>query len=205
MDRPESIVYVVDDDDAVRGSLRALFDSVGLATALFDSAESFLEAVCPGRAGCLVLDARLPEMSGLELQERLCAAHIDVPIVMITGNADVAMAVRAMKAGAMDFLEKPFSPQLLLERVQQALRASLGALARQAAQAGRAALLARLTRREHEVVRLVASGRANKEIARMLEISQKTVELHRAKAMRKLGARHVADLVRASIASEENV
>ena len=195
MDRSHATVFVVDDDPAVLDSMVSLFTSVGLATRTFADAKSFLADPSIEGPGCLVLDVRLPDLSGLELQDALKARHIALPVILITGNADVPMAVRGMLAGAIDFLEKPFSSHLLLERVEQALRRDEEDRVKRQGLARARALIGALTSRESSVVRMVTDGLANKEMARLLGITQKTVELHRAKAMRKLGATHVAQLV----------
>lgn len=195
MNRSFVTVHVVDDEPAVLDSLKVLLESVGLRVRTYSTAMAFLAQYDPGVPGCLVLDVRLPDMSGLELQEQLREKHVHLPVIMITGNGDIPMAVRGMRCGAVDFLEKPFNAQLLLERVEQSLRADERDRTVQHARAKDAARMALLTAREAQVVELVTAGRANKEIARLLGISQKTVELHRAKAMKKLGAGHVADVV----------
>ncbi len=190
------IVFVVDDDEAVRDSLGMLLRSVGLETELFGSANEFLDAFDSPRPGCLVLDVRLPGMSGLDLQRELAARDSDLPIVFITGHGDVPMAVRAMQEGAEDFLEKPFKEQDLLDRVAGALARG----ARRRREFGEAAEIARrlatLTPREHEVLDLVVEGAANKVIASRLGASQRTIEVHRAAVMRKMRAKSLAHLVR---------
>ena len=195
MDRSHATVFVVDDDPAVLDSMASLFASVGLATRTFDHAKSFLADPGLDGPGCLVLDVRLPDLSGLELQDALAERKITLPVILITGNADVPMAIRGMRAGAIDFLEKPFSSQILLERVEQALRRDEKERVHRTELAQARKLIGSLTTRESAVVRMVTDGLANKEMARLLGITQKTVELHRAKAMRKLGATHVAQLV----------
>ncbi len=194
--KPEPTVFVVDDDKAARDSLRWLLESVALPVQTHACAAEFLEAYDPDRPGCLVLDVRMPGVSGLDLQERLVARGVTLPVIFITGHADVPMAVRAFKAGAFDFIEKPYSDQVLLDRIHQAI--SLDSRQREV-ECRRAAVRARireLTPREREVMNLVASGKANKEIARCLHLSPKTVEVHRAQVMRKLAADSVAELVR---------
>ncbi len=198
MTRPPT-VFVVDDDADVRKSLRWLLESVSLSVETFSTAHEFLEEFDPERPGCLVVDVRLPGLSGLELQERLAAAGATLPTIVITGHGDVPMAVRAMKGGAIDFLEKPFSDQLLLDRVQQAIRLD-GEVRRQRRRQGEvAARMGLLTPREREVLERVVQGKSNKVMAAELDISTKTVEAVRARLMRKMQADSVADLVRMSL------
>jgi two-component system response regulator FixJ len=189
-------VFVVDDDSAVRDALRFLMRSVGLTVEAFSSAAEFLDAYRDDRAGCLVLDIRMPGMTGLELQDKLIERRSILPIIFITGHGDVPMAVEAMQAGAMDFIQKPFRDQDLLDRIHQAIdkdaktRQSLGELAAIRTR------LASLTPREREVMDLVVHGKANKVIAGDLDLSQRTVEIHRARVMEKMEASSLAHLVR---------
>jgi two-component system response regulator FixJ len=189
-------VFVVDDDNAVRDALRFLLRSVGLAVETFASATEFLDAYRDDRPGCLVLDIRMPGMTGLELQDKLIERRSILPIIFITGHGDVPMAVEAMQAGAMDFIQKPFRDQDLLDRIHQAIdkdaktRQSLGELAAIRTR------LASLTPREREVMDLVVHGKANKVIAGDLDLSQRTVEIHRARVMEKMEASSLAHLVR---------
>lgn len=196
--KPEtSLVYLVDDDEAVRDSLGLLLSSVGLASEIYASALEFLEHFEPQRHACLVADIRMPGLSGLELQQRLNEQHADIPIIFITGHGDVPMAVTAMKSGAADFIQKPFRDQDLLDRIGKALELDR---ARRASRAEGDAIrerLALLTPRETEVMRRVVKGQANKVIAMDLGVSQRTVELHRARVMRKLRMRSLAELVQA--------
>lgn len=190
------LVYVVDDDDAMRDSLVFLLEPLGLAVETFSSAAAFLAGYDPGRIACLVADVRMPGMSGLELHEELVRRGVVMPVVIITGHGDVPMAVRAMRTGALDFIEKPLNNQVLIERIHQALR-----LARTKQDAAREigairGRLERLTAREREVADLVAAGRQNKAIAHALGISLKTVEIHRHNAMEKMAATTGADLAR---------
>jgi len=197
---PEPTVFVVDDDPAMRDSLCWLLQSVDLHVETYPSADAFLAAYDAGRPGCLVLDVRMPGMSGLNLQDELRARHIRLPIIMLSGHAEVPTAVRALKAGAIDFMEKPFSDELLLDRIRQAIdldREQRDAEAQRAAVAERYALL---TPREREVMELVTAGKANKVIAAELGLSPKTVEVHRAAVMDKMRADSVADLVRMRLA-----
>ena len=206
MPRAEPIVHVVDDEAAIRDSLAMLLRSVGLASRTWSSAQGFLSGYAPGGPACLIVDVRMPGMSGLELQEALRARADPLPVVIVTGHGDVSMAVRAMKNGAADFLEKPFNDQTLLDTVHRALAAAGGAAGGvAAASADRTAVAARLnalTPREREVMELVAEGRPNKVVATRLGLSTRTVEVHRAKVMEKMGARSLADLVRMAIAAE---
>jgi RNA polymerase sigma factor (sigma-70 family) len=192
-------VFIVDDDQAMRNSLKWLIESVAMQVETFDSADAFIESFYPGRSGCLLLDVRMPGMSGLELQEYLMLNRIAIPIIIITGHADVPMAVRAMKAGAIDFIEKPFNDELLLESIRHALQLNERQRDMQAQRAEIATRLARLTPREHEVMVMVTNGRANKEIASSLGVSAKTVEAHRARVMEKMEAGSLAELVRMAI------
>lgn len=188
-------VFVVDDDLAVRQSLALLIRSMGLTVEAFESAQALLAVCEPARAGCVVLDIRMPGMSGLELQEELYRRAIELPVIFITGHGDVAMAVRAMKLGAVDFIEKPFNDQHLLDRINQALEVDRAA---RAARAERATLVSRITLlspREREVMDRIVAGQANKVIAIELGLSERTVEIHRAKVMTKTGARSLAELV----------
>jgi len=193
----ESFVYVIDDDEAVRDSLTMLLESAGLACEAFASAFDFLEAYDPERLACIVSDIRMPGMNGLELQERMLESGIDAPLIFITGHGDVPMAVTAMKRGAVDFIQKPFSDQELLDRIHQVLEQEKG---RRAARLEEKVILERLktlTPRETEVMERVVRGQANKVIAMDLGVSQRTVELHRARVMRKLRMRSLAELVQA--------
>jgi FixJ family two-component response regulator len=190
------IVFIVDDDEAVRSSLRLLLKSVGLVPNAPGSAREFLEKYDPAQPGCLVLDVRMPEMSGLELQEQLNRQGAVIPVIFITGHGDVPMAVEAMQAGAFDFLQKPFRDQDLIDRIQKALekdRASRSVLAERTLIRER---LESLTPREREVLTMVSSGKPNKVMAADLGVSQRTVEIHRARVMEKMGASSLAQLVR---------
>ncbi|MGH8680758.1 MAG: response regulator transcription factor [Burkholderiales bacterium] len=199
----EPTVYVVDDEPAIRDSLALLLRSVGLASRTFPSAPAFLDGFDAGAPGCLVADVRMPGMSGLELQEALRARAAALPVIIITGHGDIAMAVRAMKAGAADFIEKPFNEQVLLDAVHRALAQQRpGEAQPSAVRAEIEARVAALTPREREVMLLVAEGRPNKVVATRLGLSTRTVEVHRAKAMEKMQARSLADLVRMAIAGE---
>jgi FixJ family two-component response regulator len=200
----DAVVFIVDDDDGVRSALALLLRSAGIAARGFATADEFIRAYDPASCGCLLLDVRLPGTSGLELQERLRERGIDLPVIMVTGHADVPMAVRAMKHGAIDFLQKPFNEQLLLERVQQGLaidrehRQTLGA-ARKVQQ-----LYDDLSPRERDVMQGIVAGKANKVIAIDLGISERTVEVHRRRVMEKMQVRSVADLVQAALRVQRN-
>ena len=196
MSDTEPTVFVVDDDDAVRDSLLELVDSVGLAVEAFASAQAFLDSYDASRPGCLVLDIRMPGMSGLDLQDRLADTGSVLPIIFITGHGDIPMAVRAMQRGAVDFIQKPFRDQELLDRINDALEKGHRSFAVQELQAEFATRLATLTQREREVMEMIVNGKANKVIAIDLGLSQRTVELHRSRVMEKMRARSLAELVR---------
>ncbi|HXO38201.1 MAG TPA: response regulator transcription factor [Candidatus Acidoferrum sp.] len=196
MNEISPIIYVIDDEPTVGIALRRLIQSVGLTVQIFTSAQEFLNAKLQDAPGCLVLDVRMPGMSGLEVQQRLAAAGICLPVIFLTGHADIEMTVRAMKAGAIEFLTKPFHEQELLDAIQAALQRH-----RIERKNGveRSALRARydsLTPRESEVFRLVTNGLLNKQIAADLGASEKTIKVHRAEVMRKMGAGSLADLAR---------
>lgn len=196
MTDPRGTVFVVDDDPGIRRSLELLMDSVGLEVACFASTAEFLDAYDPEAPGCLLLDIRLPSVSGLALQEQLREMHSKLPVIFITAHADVPLAVRAMHAGAFDFLEKPFNDQELIDRTQEALEHD----ARNRQHIGQyeeiLARLGRLTAREREVMEHVVNGAANKVIAHDLGISERTVEIHRARVMEKMDASSLAQLIR---------
>jgi two-component system, LuxR family, response regulator FixJ len=202
MKEQPATVCIVDDDEPVRGSLRLLLKTLGLPTLAYGSAQEFLAEFDPQRRGCLVLDIRMPGMSGLELQEELNKLGALVPIIFITGHGDVPMAVEAMQQGAMDFLQKPFRDQDLVDRINKALEKD---------RAGREVLnnrerlqarIAALTPREREILKLIVAGKANKVIAGDLQVSQRTVEIHRAHVMEKMEANSLAHLVRMVIEAE---
>jgi len=196
MPEPDPVVFVVDDDPSLRHALTNLLRSVGLRVETFGSAREFLAGPRPDAPGCLVLDVRLPGLSGLDLQRELAAAQIDLPIIFITGYGDIPMTVRAMKAGAVEFLTKPFRDQDLLDAMQQALERDRVAWRRRAALAAVRQCYARLTPREREVMRLVVAGLLNKQVAAELGTSEIMVKVHRGQVMRKMQAASVADLVR---------
>ena len=195
----EPTVFVVDDDEAMRRSLKWLIESTGMRVQTFDSADAFLRAYAPDWAGCLLLDVRMPGMSGLELQAYLARADHRLPVVIITGHGDVSMAVKAMQAGALDFIEKPFHDEDLLRSIRRAVEADNQTRAERSQHSAVLARLEELTPREHEVMELVAAGMSNKEIATSLGVSAKTVEAHRAKVMDKMQATSLADLVRMAL------
>jgi two-component system, LuxR family, response regulator FixJ len=196
MQEPTPTVFVVDDDNAVRNSLRLLLKSVGLASQPLGSAAEFLDTYRPSQPGCLVLDVRMPGMSGLELQRELNLRGATIPVIFITGHGDIPMAVEAMQQGAFDFLAKPFRDQELIDRVQRAL--AKDGTTRSALQERERIRerLESLTPREREVLSLMTQGKPNKIMAHELGVSQRTVEIHRARVMEKSGAGSLAQLVR---------
>jgi FixJ family two-component response regulator len=196
MSEDRAVVFVVDDDPSMRRSLDSLVRSVGHDVRLFTSAQEFMQAARPDAPGCLVLDVRLPGMSGLTFQQELAKASISLPVIFITGYGDIPMTVRAMKAGAAEFLTKPFDDQALLDAIHAAIERDR---ARRRDAASFAPLNARykeLTEREKQVMKLVVAGRANKQIAAELGLSLVTVKVHRGQVMRKMLAKSVAELVR---------
>ena len=192
----ESVVFVIDDDDAVRASLKSLFKSVGLNVELFGSTDEFLKIQRPDAASCLVLDVRLPGISGLEFQSELVKAGTDMPIIFLTGHGDIPMGVQAMKAGAVEFLTKPCRDQDLLNSVRLALVRDREKREGSKYVSSLKADFATLTSREKEIIGLVAAGLLNKQIAGEIGISEATVKMHRGNIMRKMHARSLADLVR---------
>jgi FixJ family two-component response regulator len=196
MNESQSTVFVVDDDAAVREALRALIDSVGLRVELFGSAGEFLQRKLPHLPSCLILDVRLPGKSGFDLQRDLAEANIGIPIIFITGHGDIPMSVRAMKAGAVEFLAKPFRDQDLLDVIQLALERDRATRQREAEIATLRDRFESLTPREREVLPWVVSGLLNKQIADAIGTSEATVKVHRSQLMRKMGAKSLADLVR---------
>jgi two-component system, LuxR family, response regulator FixJ len=197
----ERTVFVVEDDVSVRESLRALLESADLKVIDFASAVEFLNSADERRGSCIIADVRMPGMNGLEMQEELVKRGSKLPVIIITGHGDVAMAVQAMKVGAIDFLEKPFDDETLLDCVHRALDAmeKKRDLMKEAEDASQQ--ISRLTRRELEVLEQLVAGRSNKLVARELSISPRTVEIHRARIMDKLKARGLSDLVRTAIAA----
>lgn len=190
-----SIVFIIDDDESVRESASSLVRSVGLEVQTFGSAAEFLQAKRSDAPSCLILDIRLPQMSGLDFQTRLAEVNISIPIIFITGHGDIPMSVKAMKAGAVEFLTKPFRDQDLLDAVQLALKRDQAARRSKVAHSELRARFESLTAREQEVVTLVTAGLMNKQVAAELDISEIMVKVHRGHAMRKMGAASLADLV----------
>lgn len=192
----EATVFIVDDDDAVRESLAFLMKSVGIKAESFPNAQAFLDSYNPARPGCLVLDIRMPGMSGLELQDKLKQMGSILPIIFITGHGDVPMAVKAIKAGAMDFVQKPFRDQELIDRIREVLEEDSHVRAEKLQRNEILRRMDTLTEREREVMEQVVDGKANKVVAIDLNVSQRTVEIHRANVMEKMKARSLAQLVR---------
>ena len=195
----KTTVFIVDDDPAMRESLGFLVDSVGLSAETFATGREFLDRYDGESAGCLVLDIRMPGLSGLELQERLAEREIDIPIVMITGFADVSMAVRALKAGAIDFIEKPYADQVLLDRINAALEEDRRRRNQRTRRREVETRMARLTPRERQVMTCVIDGKPNKVIAAELGLSPKTIEVHRARMMEKMRVDSLAELLHLAI------
>lgn len=198
----EPTVFVVDDDPDLRAVLSNLIASVGLAVETFSSAQEFLDRYDPSRAGCLVLDVRMPGQSGLDLQRELARRDATLPVIIITGFAEVHLAVRALKGGAIDFIEKPFSNQVLLDRIEEAIRRDRQARQEKERRGRFAERLATLTPREREVMERVVAGKPNKVIATELGLSLKTVEGHRAHVMEKMQVDSLAELVRLAVGAE---
>jgi FixJ family two-component response regulator len=196
MTDPEPIVYVVDDDSAVRNAMDSLIRSVGLKVRTFASADEFFRAKPSTAPGCIILDVRMPGMSGLDLQKELLKVDNQMPIIFITGHGDIPMAVRVMKAGAMEFLTKPFRDQDLLDTIQHAIERNYNSRREQGEVAGLRQRLESLTRREKEVMQLVVRGLLNKQIAAELGTSETTVKIHRGQMMHKMQADSVPELVR---------
>lgn len=196
MNHPDQMVFVVDDDPAIRTALQRLIRSVGIEVQTFSSAQDFLRASRPQVPACLVLDVRLPDLSGLNLQEKLAEAQVDLPIVFITGYGDIPMTVRAMKGGALEFLTKPLKEQDLLEAIQRGIERDRGLLAQRAELSELQHRYDLLTPREREVLPLVTSGLLNKQIAAELGASEKTIKVHRGQVMQKMKAESLVHLVR---------
>jgi FixJ family two-component response regulator len=195
-DSGKSIVFIVDDDPLVRGSVSSLLRSVGLQTRVFGSASEFLQDKRPPLPSCLVLDVRLPGVNGLEFQAELSNLNLHIPIIFMTGHGDIPMTVRAMKAGAVEFLTKPFREQDMLDAVKLALERDRSRIESETASSGLKSHFETLTPREREIMALVASGLMNKQVAGKIGLSEVTVKVHRGRIMQKMGARSLADLVR---------
>ncbi|HLA28747.1 MAG TPA: response regulator transcription factor [Syntrophales bacterium] len=194
--KTQSVVYVIDDDASIRKSLERLILSVGLDVKIFSSGGDFLSYNPPDQPGCLVLDVKMPAITGLELQEKLTALHRSIPIIFITGFGNIPTSVRAMKAGAVDFLEKPFEDKTLLEAIHRAINHDINYRQRNKELFAIRKRLESLTKREREVFELVVTGMLNKQIAFQLGITEKTIKVHRARIMQKMGVQSLADLVR---------
>ncbi|NQV98200.1 MAG: response regulator transcription factor [Rhodospirillales bacterium] len=199
MTMSEPTVYVIDDDESVRDALNWLITSVDLPVRTFESAHTFLESYQPDNLGCIVVDVRMPGMSGIELQKKLARLSDRIPIIIITGHGHVDMAVNAMKAGAFDFFEKPFDEQLLLDSVQNAMVKGAQVARDNARKVEIRQRLELLTPREREVLDLIVTGEPNKKIAHRLGVGEKTVESHRAKVMEKMQAKSLADLIKITL------
>jgi FixJ family two-component response regulator len=196
----KSIVYIVDDDQSIRHAMSLLLKSVHIDHQVFSSADEFLELYDGNGNGCLVLDIRMPGLGGLELQDKLIESDIALPIIFITGHGDIPMAVEAMQKGAFDFIQKPFRDQELLDRIGDALNTALERQSERALKHDVQMRINTLTKREHEVLDLVVTGKPNKIIAYELGVSQRTIEIHRARVMEKMAARSLAELVRMHLA-----
>jgi two-component system response regulator FixJ len=192
-------IFIVDDDPDIRDSLSMLLQSAGYATQSFESATSLLDSPAPETVGCLIVDVQMPEMDGITLQKELVERRSPLQVIVMTGHADIPIAVGAMKAGAVDFLEKPFDEPVLLQSVRRALDRATSAGDHVKEARGAAARLALLTERERQVLDLIVAGKANKVIAHELSISPRTVEIHRARVMEKMDAGNLADLVRKAL------
>ena len=205
MTNSQQTVFIVDDDEGIRDALSMLLDTIGQAYELYSSAPEFLESYDESKGGCLVLDIRMPRMSGLELQAKLNEKKAMLPIIFITGHGDIAMAVEAMRQGGLDFIRKPFREQDLLDRINEALDIDAGKRKKGLDRQQLLDKIASLTEREREVFHRVADGEMNKVIAFELGISQRTVEAHRSQVMKKLGVRTLAQVIRIKIEAERPV
>ena len=197
----EPTVFLVDDDHAVRDALELLLDAASFKTASFENARAFLDAYTHNQAGCLVLDIRMPDMSGMELQDALAARGISLPIIFLTGHGNVPMSARAFRSGAIDFMEKPFDESALLERIREAIQLDLSNRETITRRNNARARLTTLTQREQQVMLLVVAGKVNKEIATELNLSHRTVEIHRGRVMEKTGASSLTRLIELAVAS----
>lgn len=191
-----AVVHIIDDDASLREALDSLFRSTGLTARLYESTSAFMEAEIPDEPACIVLDVRLPGMSGLDFQERLAELGVQLPVVLMTGHGDIPMSVRAMKAGAVDFLPKPFRDQEMLDAVTAALEKDRARRAEGGKVEALKTAYATLSPRERQVMALVTAGKMNKQVAGDLNLSEITVKIHRGSAMRKMGAKTLADFVR---------
>lgn len=201
MTSDDATVFLVDDDHAVRDALELLLESASFKTASFESAQAFLDAYSHDEAGCLVLDIRMPDMTGMELQDALVAKEITLPIIFLTGHGNVSMSARAFRTGAVDFMEKPFDESALLDRIREAIQLDRTNRETNARRENARAQLSTLTQREHQVMLLVVAGKVNKEIATELNLSHRTVEIHRGRVMEKTGTRSLTKLIELAIAS----
>jgi two-component system, LuxR family, response regulator FixJ len=192
---PSALIYLVDDEFAVRDSLTLLIESTGQSIKSFDSADAFLANYNPALPGCLLLDVRMPIMDGLELQEELIRRNISVPIIFISGNADIPDSAKAFRAGAVDFLEKPFDSNVLLARIAEAVKKDIEYRRKQIEKRKLQERLNYLTEREKEVLCLIVSSYSNKEAAKALDISKRTIDIHRAHIMEKMQAENIAELI----------
>jgi two-component system response regulator FixJ len=195
----DAAVHVIDDDEAVRHSLAFLFESAGLPARVYESAVAFLAVAASLRSGCILTDVRMPDIDGLALQRKLLEMDVRLPVIVMTGHGDVPVAVQALKAGATDFIEKPFDDEMLLAAVRSALEASRRMREREAEVEDIAGRLASLTPRERQVLDRLVAGQPNKTIAYDLGTSPRTVEVHRARVMEKMGARSLSELVRMAL------
>ncbi|MBK8815211.1 MAG: response regulator transcription factor [Methylococcaceae bacterium] len=192
--QPKTLVYLVDDDFSVRDSLSLLIESTGQAVRCFESADDFLNNFDPDQAGCLILDVRMPNMTGLELQEELARRDYAIPIIFISGHADVPDSSKAFRAGAVDYMEKPFDSEVLLKRMQEAIQKDLDTRVKLAEKRKLKKRLSTLTPREREVYILIVKGLSNKEVAKQLNISNRTIDVHRSKIMEKMEAEDLSEL-----------
>jgi two-component system response regulator FixJ len=195
----EAIVHIVDDDQAIRDSLKLLMKSVGFESMAYESAETFLKRADLAQPGCLIVDIRMQGMNGLELQQLLNDRNIKLPVIIITGHGDIPMAVQAIKAGAVDFLEKPFDNEVLITRIRQSFKEATREQDKESRIAEARAKIAQLTPREREVMNFLVAGKHNKAIADEMNISIRTAEAHRAKVMKKLHADSLSDVVRIAL------
>ena len=197
----EPTVFLVDDDHAVRDALELLLEAASFKTASFENAMAFLDAYTQNQAGCLVLDIRMPDMSGMELQDALTERGITLPIIFLTGHGNVPMSAKAFRTGAIDFMEKPFDESVLLERIGEAIQLDRTNRETAAKRENARARLTALTPREQQVMLLVVTGKVNKEIAAELNLSHRTVEIHRSRVMEKTGTQSLTKLIELAVAS----